>query len=850
MRFIISNTIAALMSHPHRKFMYVEMYYLHKWWTDPRTQESERANLQTLVASKRWEFVMGGWVMPDESSPTYSAVMDQLAEGHAFLNSTFGVVPEIGYQIDPFGASTAVAQLYERAGFKYHIIDRIDYKLKLDLIQQKALEFYWAVTPGPEGGSVGARQIFTHILDDNYCFPMQETFNFEGNPLINPPIHSWDLGIRAAEYALLVRQRAAYYRSKHVLILHQCDFAYQNASLQFDNMDLVLQHIAQNPHTYNMTIRWSTLGEYFRSLHDKPASFWPLKKSQTDYFPYADDVDSWWTGYFTSRPQLKGQVRQAESALRVADTLSLPLVARKQAPSTMNPTELRRAHAVTQHHDAVAGTAKAFVVDHYAKLLQDGRDIAQKNTLTLLSQTSGQSSIFWSNTTEALQKLQPGSSVPVLVYNSLFHPRTDVVQIPIWTWKDISVSDAQGTPIKEYSALENMGQDLQTSPSTLFVNVKVPAAGWTIINVVRHHSFVNADPTVNNEPISNEFTTLGVDSSTGLLNHLTTHLNSLQPKTYRMKQQLMYYESYPGPGQASGAYIFRPIGEAKPLTTHVISVIRSTPFVKEIYQQIGTAFQTIRLYSGHDWVELSNWIGPIQGNTEVVSRWEIPFSSSPYLFQYDNNGILQFSHTRVDHKLIVPGNFKPSVYTGAADNNGAIFSSDRSHGVSSASPGSFEFMLHRRLLQDDARGLDEAMNDTSTINPKLRISFCLGMSGSEVSKKTYNATYGLNYPLEPFYYIGPNQYSGPSSYAPFEASTLPEGLHVSHFREFGIKQALISINALWTSNGAISYDASQLAPGIFCHYRRTTLTGMRTIERSSVATYRPGDIHTFIASYC
>ena len=825
--------------------MYVEMYYFHKWWHDSRTTVDEKVNLRTLIKRGQWEFVEGGWVMPDEANPTYSALADQLTEGHIFLNETFGITPQIGYQIDPFGASTAVAQTYQRAGFKYHILDRIDYNLKNTLTAKKELEFHWTPIPG------SSESIFTHILDNNYCMPMIETFNFESSPLLNPPINSWDLVARSIEYALLIRQRASWYRSKHVLVLHQCDFAYQNASSQFDNMDKIINYLSQNQATFNMTIRWSTLGEYFHSLNDLPASFWPTKTNQDDYFPYADINYSWWTGYYTSRPELKGLVREAEAALRLSDVLGLPMIAAKLVPSAFVPSELHKAHAVAQHHDAVAGTEKAYVVEHYAQLLQDGRDSAQKINLRLLALTSGASLNVWTNTTEALKNLQPGSSVAVLVFNSLFTDRTDVLQLPIWSWRDISVTDGSGVPIKDYTALENLDpRDLAISPASLFVNVHAPPAGWTIIKVLRNSQDVNSDPQVTNGPIENEFVRISIDSNTGLLNGLTTHLNA-QPKSYDISQNILSYQSYPGPGQPSGAYIFRPVGDAQPITNRSIHfIIRSTPFVKEIYQQFGGASQTIRLYSHHSWVHLSNWIGTIEGNTEVVSRWKIPFSGPAFHFHYDNNGLVTQSAARVQQDLIIPGNYKPSVYHAAQGQFGAVFSTDRSHGVSSAEQGTFEMMLHRRLLQDDWRGLDEAMNDTSIINPKMRITFCEGCSTTKMLSSSYNATYGLNFPLQPFFYAPSAEYTGPTQYAPFKQNPLPSGLHVSQFRLIADGRALVTINALWTESRSVVFDVLHLAPKLFCSASRTSLTGMHVLERNSQAAYRSGDMHTFVVHFC
>lgn len=39
------------------------------------------------------------------------AMIDQTTVGHQFLNSTFGVTPRIGWQIDPFGHSATQASL-------------------------------------------------------------------------------------------------------------------------------------------------------------------------------------------------------------------------------------------------------------------------------------------------------------------------------------------------------------------------------------------------------------------------------------------------------------------------------------------------------------------------------------------------------------------------------------------------------------------------------------------------------------------------------------------------------------------------------------------------------------------
>jgi len=59
---------------------------------------------------------------------------------------------------------------------------------------------------------------------------------------------------------------------------------------------------------------------------------------------------------------------------------------------------------------------------------------------------------------------------------------------------------------------------------------------------------------------------------------------------------------------------------------------------------------------------------------------------------------------------------------------------DRSQGAASLDNGLLEFMVHRRTLRDDYRGVDEPMNETQSITPypnPERVGPGMGISGSE-----------------------------------------------------------------------------------------------------------------------
>ena len=69
--------------------------------------------------------------------------------------------------------------------------------------------------------------------------------------------------------------------------------------------NLIIKNINSNQ-GLGVHIRYSTLSEYFQAVHSdahrKSVAF-PFHRG--DFFPYADNGDSYWTGYYSTRPNLK-----------------------------------------------------------------------------------------------------------------------------------------------------------------------------------------------------------------------------------------------------------------------------------------------------------------------------------------------------------------------------------------------------------------------------------------------------------------------------------------------------------------------------------------------------------------
>ncbi|KAJ0454737.1 putative alpha-mannosidase [Helianthus annuus] len=266
------------------------------------------------------------------------------------VKDQFNVTPPIGWQIDPFGHSAVQAYLLgAELGFDSVFFGRIDYQDRAKRKGDKRLEVIWRGSKSLGSSS----QIFAGAFPENYK-PPPGGFYFEVNddsPIVQDDIDLFDYNVeeRVNDFVAAALSQANITRTNHVMWTMGADFKYQYAESWFQNMDKFILYVNKDG---RVNAFYSTPSIYTDAKHVEPDS-WPLKED--DYFPYASDIDAYWTAYFTSRAGLKGYVRMLSGYYLAARQLEVMTGRNKTGPTI---DYLGDALGIAQHHDAISGTSQ------------------------------------------------------------------------------------------------------------------------------------------------------------------------------------------------------------------------------------------------------------------------------------------------------------------------------------------------------------------------------------------------------------------------------------------------------------------------------------------------------------
>ncbi|KAH9710928.1 putative alpha-mannosidase [Citrus sinensis] len=725
---VLDSVVEALRRDPNRKFVFAEMAFFHRWWVgqSPEIQEQVRK----LVDASQLEFVNGGWCMHDEATTHYVDMIDQTTLGHHYIKQHFNKTPKAGWQIDPFGHSAVQAYLLGvELGFDSVHFARIDYQDRAKRKEDKSLEVIWRGSKTFGSSS----QIFTNAFPVHYSPP--SGFHFEltddFDPVQdNPLLDGYNVEQWVNDFIDAALTQANVTRDNHIMWTMGDDFQYQYAESWFKQMDKLIHYVNKGG---RVNALYSTPSLYTEAKNAANGP-WPLKTD--DYFPYADRRNAYWTGFFTSRPALKGYVRVLSGFYLASRQLEFLAGKKSPGPTT---SALGDALGIAQHHDAVTGTAKQHTTNDYAKRLAIGASEAEVVVSSSLSCLASRKS--------GDQCTKPAStfSQVVAAYNPLGWNRTDIIRIPV-NDANLIVKDPLGNAITvQYVNLDNvtsnlrkfyteayLGQSSKQVPRYwLLFQVTVPPLGWNTYfisraagKVKRRKGFFLAadspqDKTVEVGPGNLK---MSFSRTTGQLKRM---YNSRTGVDVPIQQSFLWYGSMVDT-QSSGAYIFRPNGAQPNVVSRSvpIKIIRG-PLVDEVHQQFNSwIYQVTRLYIDKEHAEVEYTIGPIPTEDsvgkEVISRMTANMVTEK-VFYTDSNGrdfLKRVRDYRADWSLQVnepvAGNYYPLNLGIFITDKKSEFSVlvDRATGGASIKDGQVEIMLHRRMLADDGRGVGEALDES------------------------------------------------------------------------------------------------------------------------------------------
>jgi lysosomal alpha-mannosidase len=201
--------------------------------------------------------------------------------------------------------------LLAQFGFDGVFLGRVDYQDFDQRGKTKTREMLWQAS-----SSLGKQaQLFTGILQEQYsppdgfCF---DTFCSDDPIMDDPNLDEYNVDEKVDQFIEYVQFQRQQYKTDNIILTMGDDFQYANAHMWFKNLDKLIYHVNQRQLNADSKVNafYSTTACYLYSLYTANMT-WSTKSD--DFFPYADQPHTFWTGYFTSRPAFKKYVRQTNN---------------------------------------------------------------------------------------------------------------------------------------------------------------------------------------------------------------------------------------------------------------------------------------------------------------------------------------------------------------------------------------------------------------------------------------------------------------------------------------------------------------------------------------------------------
>jgi alpha-mannosidase len=425
--------------------------------------------IEQRVKEGRWEIIGGMWVEPDLNMPDGESLVRQILVGKRYFQKNFGIDVKIGWNPDSFGYSYQLPQIYKKSGMDYFVTQKLQWAHEFTTFPYKL--FWWQ---SPDGS-----RLLTY-------FPHDYAESIDADHL------ALDLSIWAPSiYGKTL--------TDHPETMHLYGVGDHGGGPTRVMLDHAEQMMA--PGNIFPKIQFSFATEFFNDLEKKLPSMQVPTWDGELYFQYH-------RGVFTTQSETKRRIRRSEENVLNAEKFAAiaTLFGRSYPQDEM---EMTWKNLLFDHfHDIMPGSGIAVNYLDAKRNLEDVNRSAGEVTRGSLKEIGAHA-----NT--------QGEGVPVMLFNSLSWPRTDVTEIEAQLpepAQQIQVVDSSGKP----ADAQLLSLDKTTHRAKFLLLAHTPSLGYATYFV----RGANTAPPVHSllkasaDTLENEFIRVKIDPQTGCMSSL------------------------------------------------------------------------------------------------------------------------------------------------------------------------------------------------------------------------------------------------------------------------------------------------------------------------------------------
>jgi len=453
---VVRNTFQSVLDlmreYPDLKFT-MSSARTYEWMQEKYPDMFEQ--IKQRVKEGRWEVIGGMWVEPDLNMPDGESLVRQILVGTRYFQKNFGADIKIGWNPDSFGYNWQLPQIYKKSDIDYFVTSKLLWATDYTKFPYRL--FWWQA---PDGS-----RLLTY-------FPHEYANEF------NPEQITQDLSF----YAPLIYGTKVTDSPQMLYLYGIGDHGGGPTRIMLDQANRLRDRDTVFP-----KIEFSTAKEFFADLtQELPNLKVPIWKDEL-YFEYH-------RGVYTSQAETKQRIRRDEELMLDAEKYA-SLASLFGRPYAQDQFELAWKNLLFDHfHDVMPGSGIAVNYLDAKRNLEDVARSAKEITDGALDEI-----LAHVNT--------QGDGVPVVVFNSLSWPRTEVieaeVQLPDQA-RQVEVVDARGQRVEH----QLLAMDSATNRARLLILADTPAMGYRTY-FVRSAANTGASLDVHNRRLVHVVTTSG-----------------------------------------------------------------------------------------------------------------------------------------------------------------------------------------------------------------------------------------------------------------------------------------------------------------------------------------------------